>query len=80
MFLGRIGDLRAGPGDDAKAVDLRFRGLTEMTARLGDAAALDLVRAHDALERRGLEAYGGREVKHTSGRGMKHVAGARAAP
>ena len=40
-------------------------GSTEMTARLGDAAALELVRAHDALVRRGLEAYGGREVKHT---------------
>ena len=36
-----------------------------MTARLGDAAALELVRAHDALVRRGLARYGGREVKHT---------------
>ena len=36
-----------------------------MTARLGDNAALELVRAHDALVRRGLEAYGGREIKHT---------------
>ena len=40
-------------------------GSTEMTARLGDGAALELVRAHDALVRRGLEAYGGREIKHT---------------
>ena len=40
-------------------------GSTEMTARLGDAAALELVRAHDALVRRGLAAHGGREVKHT---------------
>jgi class 3 adenylate cyclase len=40
-------------------------GSTEMTARLGDSAALELVRAHDALVRRGLQAYGGREVKHT---------------
>jgi class 3 adenylate cyclase len=72
-FLGRIGDPRAGPGDAAPAVDPGLRavmftdivGSTEMTARLGDAAALDLVRAHDALVRRGLEAYGGREVKHT---------------
>jgi class 3 adenylate cyclase len=44
-------------------------GSTEMTARLGDSAALELVRAHDALVRRGLEAHGGREVKHT-GDGM----------
>ena len=40
-------------------------GSTEMTARLGDAAALELVRVHDALVRRGLAAHGGREVKHT---------------
>ena len=40
-------------------------GSTEMTARLGDTAALELVRVHDALVRRGLEAHGGREVKHT---------------
>jgi class 3 adenylate cyclase len=40
-------------------------GSTEMTARLGDSASLELVRAHDALVRRGLEAYGGREIKHT---------------
>ena len=40
-------------------------GSTEMTARLGDATALELVRAHDALVRRALSAHGGREVKHT---------------
>ena len=40
-------------------------GSTELTARLGDAAALELVRVHDALVRRGLAAHGGREVKHT---------------
>ena len=38
----------------------------KMTARLGDSAALELVRAHArALVRRGLETYGGREIKHT---------------
>ena len=71
-FLGRIGDPRAAPGA-AAAVDSGLRavmftdivGSTEMTARLGDGAALELVRAHDALVRRGLEAYGGREIKHT---------------
>jgi class 3 adenylate cyclase len=72
-FLGRIGDPRATPGAAAPAVDAGLRavmftdivGSTEMTARLGDSAALELVRAHDALVRRGLEAYGGREIKHT---------------
>ncbi len=72
-FLGRIGDPRAAPGAPAPGVDSGLRavmftdivGSTEMTARLGDSAALELVRAHDALVRRGLEAQGGREVKHT---------------
>jgi class 3 adenylate cyclase len=72
-FLGRIGDPRAASGAAAPAVDRGLRavmftdivGSTEMTARLGDSAALELVRAHDALVRRGLEAYGGREIKHT---------------
>jgi len=72
-FLGRIGDLRAAPGGPVAAADSGFRavmftdivGSTEMTARLGDSAALELVRAHDAMVRRGLEAHGGREVKHT---------------
>src|SRR6516165_6505285 len=72
-FLGRIGDPQAAPGAAPPAVDSGLRavmftdivGSTEMTARLGDSAALELVRAHDALVRRGLEAYGGREIKHT---------------
>src|SRR5580704_1867101 len=72
-FLGRIGDPRAVHDAAAPAVDSGLRavmftdivGSTEMTARLGDSAALELVRAHDALVRRGLEAYGGREIKHT---------------
>jgi class 3 adenylate cyclase len=72
-FLGRIGDPRARPGARASPVDFGLRavmftdivGSTEMTARLGDSAALELVRAHDALVRRGLDAHAGREVKHT---------------
>ncbi len=76
-FLGRIGDPRAAPGGAVPAIDPGLRavmftdivGSTEMTARLGDAAALDLVRVHDALVRRGLDAHRGREVKHT-GDGM----------
>ncbi len=72
-FLGRIGDPRATAGADAPAVDAGLRavmftdivGSTEMTARLGDTAAVELVRVHDALVRRGLDAHGGRQVKHT---------------
>jgi class 3 adenylate cyclase len=72
-FLGRIGDPQATASDPAPAVDAGLRavmftdivGSTEMTARLGDVAALELVRTHDALVRRSLEQYGGREIKHT---------------
>ena len=72
-FLGRIGDPRAAPGAPAPGVDAGLRavmftdivGSTEMTARLGDSRALELVRVHDALVRRGLDAHGGRELKHT---------------
>jgi class 3 adenylate cyclase len=72
-FLGRISDPRAAPGAAAAAIDAGLRavmftdivGSTEMTARLGDNAALELVRVHDALVRHGLVAHGGREVKHT---------------
>jgi class 3 adenylate cyclase len=75
-FLGRIGDPRAtataAPQMDPGLRAVMFTdivGSTEMTARLGDTAALELVRAHDALVRRSLVDYGGREVKHT-GDGM----------
>ena len=72
-FLGRIADWSAAPGGAPPAIDAGLRavmftdivGSTEMTARLGDSAALELVRVHDALVRRGLDAHGGREVKHT---------------
>ena len=65
--------IRRGAGGQTPAIDAGLRavmftdivGSTEMTARLGDSAALELVRAHDALVRRGLDAHGGREVKHT---------------
>jgi class 3 adenylate cyclase len=71
-FLGRIGDPRAAP-DAGPRMDPGLRavmvtdivGSTEMTARLGDAGALELVRVHDALVRRGLADHAGREVKHT---------------
>ena len=38
---------------------------TAMTARLGDARAVEMIRAHDSLVRRALKDNGGREVKHT---------------
>lgn len=73
-FLGRIDDRRrpAAPERGSEA-DPGFRtvmftdivGSTEMTARLGDAMAVEIVRAHDAIVRRALRQHGGREVKHT---------------
>jgi len=79
-FLGRIGDPGVASGALAPEMEAGFRavmftdivGSIEMTARLGDTAALELVRVHDALVRRGLAAHGGREVKHT-GDGMMAV-------
>jgi class 3 adenylate cyclase len=72
-FLGRICDPRALPDAAAPEMDRGLRavmftdivGSTEMTARLGDAAALELVQVHDAMVRRSLAGHGGREVKHT---------------
>jgi class 3 adenylate cyclase len=72
-FLGRIGDPKAAPCAAAPEIDAGLRavmftdivGSTEMTARLGDAAALGLVRVHDTFVRRGLATYRGRVVKHT---------------
>jgi len=40
-------------------------GSTELTQRLGDAAAMRLVNLHDGVVRAALSAHGGREVKHT---------------
>ena len=70
-FLGRIEDPRAEttkPIDEPAFRAVMFTdlvGSTEMTARLGDARAVELVRAHDSLVRRGLAQHDGREVKHT---------------
>lgn len=73
-FLGRIQDPAPAAGQPAHtALDAGRRsimftdivGSTEMTARLGDKLATELIRAHDSIVRRSLAAHGGREVKHT---------------
>src|SRR5262249_46427679 len=79
-FLGRISDRRQAADAAAPNMEAGLRailvtdivGSTELTMRLGDVAALELVRVHDCLVRRGLATYGGREVKHT-GDGMMAV-------
>ncbi len=71
-FLGRISDPQPTAQSTMALAEPAHRTVmftdmvasTEMTARLGDAAATELVRAHDALVRRGLARYGGRETKH----------------
>jgi class 3 adenylate cyclase len=71
-FLGRISDPKPPAPSVSGEMDPAHRaimftdivGSTEMTARLGDVAATELVRAHDSLVRRALARYAGREVKH----------------
>jgi class 3 adenylate cyclase len=70
-----IGFLGAAPAHPAGEpyVETAFRtilftdivGSTDMTQRLGDAKAMELVRMHDLVVRNQLSAVGGTEVKHT---------------
>ena len=72
-FLGRVQDGSPRAGDMHAHADGALRtimftdivGSTEITARVGDLIATELVRAHDAIVRRALRQCGGREVKHT---------------
>jgi class 3 adenylate cyclase len=71
-FLGRVADPPAATPESAQAHDAAFRAVmftdivdsTGMTARLGDARSVEIVRAHDSIVRRALRDEGGREVKH----------------
>ncbi|MBL8551915.1 MAG: DUF4242 domain-containing protein [Hyphomonadaceae bacterium] len=72
-FLGRITDpastiLNKQPIDESALRAVMFTDMvnsTEMTERLGDARAMEFVRAHDSFVRRALANCSGREVKHT---------------
>jgi class 3 adenylate cyclase len=72
-FLGRIHDPAPPPGHAHSQMDSGHRAIlftdivdsTEMTARLGDRMAAELVRAHDSIVRRCLATCEGREVKRT---------------
>lgn len=67
-----LGPLREHPPGEAY-VETAFRtilftdmvGSTRLTQRLGDSAAMALLRAHDQIVRRALDVHGGSEVKHT---------------
>jgi class 3 adenylate cyclase len=86
-FLGRVSDPEPSTPGRAAELDPGFRavmftdivGSTEMTARLGDRRAVEIVRAHDTLVRRALGGHGGREVKHTGDGIMASFAGVAAA-
>jgi class 3 adenylate cyclase len=72
-FLGRVSDPKPHGPDAKVTIDPALRTImftdivdsTGMTGRLGDARAVEMVRAHDAMVRRALKDQQGREVKHT---------------
>lgn len=72
-FLGRIHDPRKSAAHSLTLSEAAHRaimftdivGSTSITQRLGDLMTTELVRAHDAIVRRCLKRFGGREVKHT---------------
>jgi len=69
-FLGRIQDplsAKMVPINESAFRAIMFTdmiGSTEMTVRLGDTKAMELLRAHDAIIRRCLEHYRGSAIKH----------------
>jgi class 3 adenylate cyclase len=68
-FMGGI--VEHPPGEPY--VDIAFRTIlftdiaqsTSLTQQLGDARAMQLLRAHDEIVRQAIKGYGGSEVKHT---------------
>ena len=76
-FLGKVQDgvATTEPPESGgqPSIDTAFRailftdmeGSTALTQRLGDAKAMELLRAHDTLIRDALRAHNGSEVKHT---------------
>jgi class 3 adenylate cyclase len=68
-FLGQI--VEPTPGDPWVATAFRavlftdIEDSTNLTQRLGDALAMQVVRDHDEVVRRAIEARGGQVVKHT---------------
>ena len=75
-FLGKVEDTAASetnfnpeqPPEETAFRTILFTnmvGSTSMTQRLGDAAAMELLRAHDKIIRTALDEHRGSEVKHT---------------
>lgn len=67
-FLGRTADPPSLPIDEGAFRTIVFTdivGSTRTTQRLGDEAAMVIVREHDRVVRGALNAHSGREIKHT---------------
>lgn len=63
---GRMVDSRGKPDGGLRTVLFTdMAGSTSMTQRLGDAEAMKIMKAHDRLVRREIEARRGRVIKHT---------------
>jgi class 3 adenylate cyclase len=71
-FLGRLDDLPEVPAH-SRDYSTSFRTVmftdlkdsTAMTNRLGDAKAMEILRIHDRMIKNAMDAFHGREVKHT---------------
>ena len=75
-FLGKISDTAAAEENFKESdppAEPAFRtimftdieGSTALTQRVGDAGAMELLKAHNGIIRQALQAHGGNEVKHT---------------
>jgi class 3 adenylate cyclase len=67
-FLGKSNAEPAAPASPGGMVTILFtdiEGSTDLTQRLGDAKAQELVRAHNSIVRDALRAHSGSEIKHT---------------
>jgi class 3 adenylate cyclase/pimeloyl-ACP methyl ester carboxylesterase len=56
---------RASGGAPVTILFTDITGSTEMTQRMGDEKAQEVLRAHNAIVRRALQSHGGRDIKHT---------------
>jgi pimeloyl-ACP methyl ester carboxylesterase len=69
-FLGTeagVGDVRSAAPSPVTIMFTDMESSTATTQRLGDAAAQDLVRAHNIVVRDALKQHNGNEIKHTGG-------------
>jgi len=81
-FLGTANQTQSTRSPPSGLVTILFtdmEGSTDLTRRLGDAAAQDLLRSHNTIVRDALKARGGSEIKHTGDGIMASFGSARGA-